>query len=121
MTEREHQSILAKQYQEEVAKLKQEEINQRNNAKQIQAKYNDDLNQQIRETNKKKTYAVLMSEYERSINDKDIKAYQKMDNESLSAKIPGFNPSNPQEKYIDKAMNIDGDCIHNKNTMDKPE
>lgn len=29
-----------------------------------------------------------------------------MDNHSLHSMVPGFNSNNPQERYIDKAMNV---------------
>jgi endonuclease III len=106
IAEKEQQDLIAKQYQDEMNKLKQEEMEERNKKKAMQEKYNNELNSQLKEKNKKKQYSVLMSEYERSINDGDIKAYQNMDTANLYAKIPGYNLDNPQEKYIDKAMNI---------------
>lgn len=106
MTEKEQQDLIAKQYQQEINKLKQQELEERNKHKKMQSDYYKQLNNQLKEKQKKNTYSVLMSEYERSVNNNDIKAYQNMDTEHLFAKIPGFNPSNPQERYIDKAMNI---------------
>lgn len=104
--EKEHQALIAQQYQDELSKLRQEEMDKRNKQKELQMQYNRDLNNQLKEKRKKDTYAVLMSEHERSINDKDIKAYQNREDVGLSAMIPGFNSNNPQDKYIDKAMNI---------------
>lgn len=98
--------MIAKQYQEEVNKLMQQEIDQKNKIKEQQANYYKELNSQLKEKNTKKTYSVLMSEYERSVNDNDIKAYQNMDTSTLNAKVPGYSVGNPQEKYIDKAMNL---------------
>jgi hypothetical protein len=45
-----------------------------------------------------------MSEHERRVNDKDIKAYEVMDTSVSHAKIPGIRSNEPtlQEKYINK-------------------
>lgn len=104
--EREQQAFLAKQFQDEVDKARKEDQDQKDKIKQRQAEYQQQLNLQLKEKNKRKQYSVLMSEYERSVNDNDIKAYQNMDTSSLSAKIPGFTKNSPQEKYLDKAMNL---------------
>lgn len=106
IAEKEQQDIIAQQYRDEVNKLKQQETDERNKEKQRKEQYYQQLNSQLKEQNKKKTYSVLMSEYERSVNDNDIKAYQNMDTQNLYAMIPGYNANNPQEKYIDKAMNL---------------
>lgn len=65
LTEKQQQALIAKQYQEEVNKLKLQEIEDRNKWKERQAKYMRELNTQVKERNKKNTYAVLMSEHER--------------------------------------------------------
>ena len=125
--EKEQQALIAKQYQDEVNKIKQEELAERAKKQKNKEDYYNQLNTQLRDKHKRKQYSVLMSEHERSVNDNDIKAYQKMDTSSLSAKIPGFNSSNPQEKYIDKSMNIDADAarLYGKPnpvpTIDKPK
>lgn len=106
ITEIEQQNLIAKQYQDEVMKIKQQELDEKNKQRERQAKYYKDLNSQLKEKRSKNTYSVLMSEYERSVNNSDIKAYQNMETENLHAMVPGFNSNNPQEKYIDKAMNI---------------
>lgn len=106
LAEKQQQDIIAKQYQNEVNKLMQQDIDQKNKLKEQQANYFKDLNSQLKEKKMKKQYGVLMSEYERSVNDGDIKAYQNMDTSLLNSKIPGYNAYNPQEKYIDKSMNL---------------
>ena len=106
IAEKEQQDIIAKQYQNEVNKILQQDMDQKSKTKEQQANYLKDLNNQLKEKQKKKQYSVLMSEFERSVNDGDIKAYQNMDTGSLNSKIPGFNSYNPQEKYIDKSMNL---------------
>ena len=110
VNEKEQQALIAKQYQAEVNKIRQEELTERANKHKRQEEYYNQLNTQLRDKHKRKKYSVLMSEHERSVNDNDIKAYQKTDTSTLSAKIPGFKISNPQEKYIDKSMNVDADA-----------
>jgi len=106
ITEKEQRELIAKQYQQEENKVKQEQLDFENKRKADQANYYKQLNRQLKEKQKKNTYGVLMSEYERSVNDEDIKAYQNLDDQNLFAKIPGYNLNDPQQKYIDKAMNI---------------
>lgn len=45
-----------------------------------------------------------MTEHERRVNDKDIKAYEVMDTNTLHGKLPGFkgNDQSIQDKYVDK-------------------
>lgn len=45
-----------------------------------------------------------MTNHERRINDKDMKAYEEMDTKTLNSKIPGIrtNDQNLQERYIEK-------------------
>ena len=38
----------------------------------------------------KRKYDTLMTEHERRVNDKDIKAYEMMDTTTLNSKIPGI-------------------------------
>ena len=56
-----------------------------------------------------------MTEHERRVNDRDIKAYENNDTRTLNAKIPGFKSleHDAQDRYIDKSlgnagMTIDG-------------
>lgn len=42
------------------------------------------------EGSEKKRYGELMTEHERLVNDKDIKAYEDMDTNNLYGKLPGF-------------------------------
>lgn len=102
LAEKEHQILLKKQFEKEVYLAQQEEMAKRAKQKERQVKYNKELSIQLKEKNKRNQYSVLMSEYERSVNNNDINAYQNMDADTLSAKLPGFNYSNPQDKYNDK-------------------
>lgn len=45
-----------------------------------------------------------MTEHEKKVNEKDIKAYEEMDTKTLNSKIPGIRTQdqNLQEKYMDK-------------------
>jgi hypothetical protein len=56
------------------------------------------------EASKKKKYDVLMTEHERRVHDKDIKAYITGDNQSVYSKVPGVKSSEQtlQDKYIQK-------------------
>ena len=112
--EKEQQDSIAKQYQDEINKIQQQDLDQRMKIKEQQSNYYQELNSQLKEKNMKKQYSVLMSEYERSVNDGDIKAYQNMDTSTLMSKIPGYNTGNPQEKYIDKSMNLSPSKLSNK-------
>ena len=62
------------------------------------------LNRQIEETNVKKKYGGLMTEHERRVNDRDIKAYENMDTHAVNGMIPGIRQNGPtiQDKYVDK-------------------
>ena len=45
-----------------------------------------------------------MTEHERRINDKDIKAFVSMDNKTVNSMIPGLksHENNLQDKYLNK-------------------
>ena len=48
-----------------------------------------------------------MTEYERLVNDRDIKAYEEMDNQNIYGKLPGFGgayEADRQKKIIERAM-----------------
>jgi hypothetical protein len=59
--------------QQQVEAMKHEE------AKRRQKEYLQQLGQQVEEARVKKKFGVLMSEHERRVNDKDIKAYENRD------------------------------------------
>ena len=48
------------------------------------------LRQQMAAGAEKKRYQGLMTEHERRVNDRDIKAYEQMDTVNLYGKLPGF-------------------------------
>lgn len=87
-----------KEIREMEEKRKQDKLRQR--------EYFKSLADQIHFNNKMKTYSVLMTEYERAVNENDIKAYENVDTNHLHSLVPGFNSYNQQEEYIDKSMNL---------------
>jgi len=85
----------------------QQEDAKREEAKQRMRQYNQALNGQMEELRNKKRYGnSLMTEHERRVHEKDIKAFVEGDNQNLySRAIPGLShghESNLQEKYIGK-------------------
>lgn len=62
----------------------------KNQAKQRQSEYLSHLTKQMVEQRTKKKYDTLMTEHERRINDKDIKAYEEINTKDLNCKIPGI-------------------------------
>lgn len=97
--------------EEQIDQAKKEELRQR------MEKYKQQLNGQIEEARNKRRYGEggLMTEHERKINDRDIKAYMEMDNQSVYNRgIPGIQVGHElemQQKYIGKlfqASNMPG-------------
>lgn len=43
----------------------------------------------------RKKYDTLMTEHERRVNDKDIKAYERMDTQTVNCQIPGIVDNSP--------------------------
>ena len=70
--------------QQQLDALKQEE------AKRKQKQYLEQLGKQAEEAKVRKRFGVLMSEHERRVNDKDIKAYENRDTHNLYSQIPGI-------------------------------
>lgn len=52
-----------------------------------------------------KQYSVLMTEHEKRVNDKDIRAFQHSNN-NLHSKVIGFSGDDRLDKYIDKSMGV---------------
>lgn len=50
------------------------------------------------EVTEKKRYGGLMTEHERRVNDKDIKAYEENDTNHLHGKLPGFGGAYEAER-----------------------
>ena len=50
----------------------------------------DKIRVQMREVDEKRRYGELMTEHERLVNDKDIKAYEDQNINDLYGKLPGF-------------------------------
>lgn len=55
------------------------------------------LRDQMTENKEKDRYGILMSEFERQMNDNDIEAYQNYENQ-IYAKLPGFGGSHDRQK-----------------------
>uniref|UniRef100_A0A7S3NZK5 Uncharacterized protein n=1 Tax=Euplotes crassus TaxID=5936 RepID=A0A7S3NZK5_EUPCR len=98
---------IAQHYNQEADKYRQEMADDRRKKEQAKADYYKALTSQISENKKRKQYSVLMTEHERRVNDRDIKAYEHQDTYNLYSKVPGFGGDNRLEKYIDKSMKMD--------------
>ena len=107
------ENAIANYYNNEADKYKQELENEKLKKKKQKEEYFKALSTQINENKKKQQYSVLMTEHERRVNDKDIKAYEQQDTANLYSKVVGFGGDKKLEKYIDKAI------IVNKN-MNSP-
>ena len=118
MQEREMQKkildIQEKQFAEDVKNKvineQQAEDAKREEAKRRMREHNNVLNGQIKEAEMKRKYdRSLMTEHERKIHDKDIKAFMEMDNQNLYNRgIPGLaggHEQQLQDKYIGKLFN----------------
>ena len=90
----------------EANKYRQEIEDDKQKKKLMKEEYYKALADQINENNKKKQYSVLMTEHERRVNDRDIKAYEHLDTKNLYSKVVGFGGDNKQEKYIDKSLTV---------------
>ena len=68
--------------------------------RQRKAAYFNELNEQIEQQRKKRQFESIMTEHERLVNDKEIKAYEQMDSNSYSL-LPGFrsNLDNPKPAH----------------------
>jgi len=84
------------------AQMKDEEV--KNQAKNRQKEYLESLNKQMEEARVKKKFDSLMTEHERRVNDKDIKAYEVADTRNLYGKLPGNrgHEQERQEMYLNK-------------------
>jgi len=62
----------------------------------------------------------LMTEHERSVNDRDIRAYESMDTKNLYGKLPGFRGHEQamQDKYIDRMFKKRGGFGEDKDSPD---
>ena len=75
--------------------------------KKAKQDYFESLNAQIKTDKQRKKYAILMTEHERRVHDKTIKAYEQYDSKSGSdGAVPmlGQNYQAIQSKYIGKAF-----------------
>ena len=98
------ENAIANYYIKEADRFKQELESEKLKKKQQKEEYFKALSSQINENKKKKQYSVLMTEHERRVNDKDIKAYEQKDTLNLYSKVIGFGGDQKLEKYIDKAV-----------------
>jgi hypothetical protein len=91
-------------YMREADKFRQELEDDKVKKQRSKEEYNKALAGQIKDNKKKKQYSVLMTDHERRVNDKDIKAYEDLDTTNLYAKVPGFGGDNRLDKYTDKSL-----------------
>lgn len=108
------ENAIANYYMKEADKYRQEVEEDKRRKQKLKEEYNKALADQINENKKKKQYSVIMSEHERRVNDKDIKAYEYNDTKNLYAKVVGFGGDNRLDKYIDKSMSV------NKSAQNSP-
>lgn len=108
------ENAIANYYMKEADKYRQEVEEEKRRKQKLKEDYNKALADQIHENKKKKQYSVLMSEHERRVNDRDIKAYEYKDTKNLYAKVVGFGGDNRLDKYIDKSM------LLNKSAQNSP-
>lgn len=102
------EKAIAKHYMQEADKYRQEMQEERSKKQRQKEEYYKALSNQIHENKKKKQYSVLMTEHERRVNDRDIKAYEYQDTKNLYSKVPGFGGDNRLDKYIDKSFHVNG-------------
>lgn len=107
------EKAIGRYYNKEADKYRQEMEEEKLRKKKQKEEYYKALSSQINENKKKKQYSVLMSEHERRVNDKDIKAYEYNDTSNLYAKVPGFSGDDRLDKYIDKSMSVGNRSSHN--------
>jgi len=108
------ENAIANYYNKEADKYRLEVEDEKRKKQRSKEDYYKALASQINENKKKKQYSVLMSEHERRVNDKDIKAYEYKDTTNLFSKVIGFGGDDKLDKYIDKSM-------HNKSSHNSPE
>lgn len=73
------EKAIAQYYTTEADKYRMELEEEKQKKKKAKEDYYKALSTQISQNNKKKQYSVLMSEHERRVNDRDIKAYEYQD------------------------------------------
>lgn len=100
------ENAIANHYMKEADKFRQENEEERLKKQRLKEEYYKDLSNQINVNKKKKQYSVLMSEHERRVNDKDIKAYEYNDTTNLYAKVPGFGGDNRLDRYTDQSLKL---------------
>ena len=92
-------------------------------------RYKQDLEHQVEDTNKKKLYKDVMSEFERKVNSADLAAYENMQADLLNAKllgvkasssIPSTNLPNNEEKSKQESTETKPDYSYLKNTAYEP-
>lgn len=110
------ENAIANYYTKEADKYRMEIEEDKRRKQRLKEEYYKALSDQINENKKKKQYSVLMSEHERRVNDRDIKAYEYMDTKNLHSKVIGFAGDNRHEKYIDQSMRVNGHSNKNSPT-----
>lgn len=88
------EQAIASYYMSEAEKYRLEVEDEKQRKQRQKEEYYKALTNQINENRKKKQYSVLMSEHEKRVNDRDIKAYQHQDT-SLHSMVIGLNSNSP--------------------------
>jgi len=73
---RQNDAIFADQIAKSVSSIEQQERNQRLAKKKEKQEYLIELNAQVKTEKQRKKYNILMTEHERRVHDKTIKAYE---------------------------------------------
>lgn len=100
------ENAFATELSKEADKYRKEIEDEKQRKQRQKEEYYKALSNQINENKKRKQYSVLMSEHERRVNDRDIKAYEHKDTHNLYSKVIGFGGDNRLDKYIDKSVGV---------------
>ena len=100
------ENAIANYYMKEANRYRQEIEDEKFKKKMKKEEYYKALSNQINENKKKKQYSVLMTEHERRVNDRDIKAYENRDTKNLYAKVVGFGGDQKLENLINKSLSL---------------
>ena len=102
---RENDARFADQVAKKVSSIEQQEQKDRLVKEKVKKDYFNDLNAQIKSEKQRKKYDILMTEHERRVHDKTIKAYEQFETENSSGGLKiGQNYAAIQQKYIGKAF-----------------
>ena len=99
-------AIYAQQVAQRVANVEGIEAKLKDQKTQAKHEYHNTLNEQIKTEKQRKKYDILMTEHERRIHDKTIKAYEHFQSEvTEESSMPKLGANNAvQQRYIGKAF-----------------